>query len=127
MMRFLKTALGVVVGYFVMVVLITLVQETWLGGVGWGETPIGVLAAAGLLTAASAFVGAVIATAISHPVGRVAAWSMSGLVVLETSVLLFTGKLSGPLWFDLVAAMSLVVALLLGGEAYLRYRGTERR
>jgi len=57
----LRTVLAVVVGYGVMVVLITLVQETWFGGIGWGRTPPGILLVAGLLTMLAASVGSLAA------------------------------------------------------------------
>jgi hypothetical protein len=104
-----------------MVGLITLVQEGWFGGVGWGKTPLGVLAIAGFFTCVAAALGAVAATAIARPTGRVAAAIMSCLVVIETSTLIVTGKVVGPLWFDLLAAASLIVAILLGAELTLRF------
>ena len=116
----LRTVAGVVCGYALMVVLITLVQEAWFGGVGWDKTPFGILAIAGFFTCIAAAIGAAIATAIARPAGRVAATIMSCLVVIETTVLVVTGKVAGPLWFDLVAAASLIVAILLGAELVLR-------
>lgn len=120
MKQALRTAAAVVTGYAVMVVLITLVQETWFGGVGWGTTPLGILAVAGFFTAISAAVGAVTATAIARPSGRIPAIVMSCLVVIETTALFLTGKVSGPVWFDVLAAASLIVAILVGAELFLR-------
>ena len=50
----LRVVLATVLGYAAMVVLITLVQEVLFGGVGYYESPLGELAAAGILTALSA-------------------------------------------------------------------------
>ncbi len=115
-----RTAAGVVCGYLVMAGLITLVQETWFGGVQWGKTPLGALTIAGFFTCVAAALGAVTATAITRPTGRVAAMIMSGLVVIEMTGLTVTGKLAGPLWFDYLAAASLIVAIVLGAELFLR-------
>jgi hypothetical protein len=52
---------------------------------------------------------------------------MSGLVVLETTALLATGRVSGPLWFDILAAVSLIVAILVGAELLLRITGSLTR
>lgn len=109
-----------------MVVLITLVQETWLGGIGWNESPLDILALGGFLTAVSGAAGAVIATAIARPRGRLPAIIMSSLIVLETTALLLTGRASGPLWFDVVAAASLIVAILIGAELFLRSTSPRR-
>ncbi len=118
----LRTALGVVCGYAVMVALITLVQETWFGGVGWYQSTAGVLAIAGALTALAAALVAITATAIARPPRRTAAAIMSVLVVVETTALMVMGKVAGPEWFDVLAAESLIVAILLGAELFLRWR-----
>lgn len=126
-MKVLRTLVGIVCGYALMVALITLVQEVWLGGVSWGKSPLGVLALAGILTSVAAAIGALAATAIARPTGRIAAAVMSGWVVIETTVLIVTGKVAGPLWFDLLAAVSLIIAILLAAELFLRYTGSSPR
>ena len=127
MKKLLRTVAGVVCGYGVMVVLITLVQETWFGGVGWGKTPLGALAIAGFFTFVAAAVGSVAATAIARLTGRVAAAILCCLVVVETTTLIVTGTVTGPLWFDVLAGASLIVAIVLGAELFLRFTGSARR
>jgi len=122
--RALRTTAAIVVGYAAMVILITIVQETWLGGVGWHESSLHILALAGFLTAVSGAIGAVIATALSRACGRIPAIVMSSLIVLETTALVLTGKASGPLWFDILAAASLIAAILIGAELFLRLTGS---
>ena len=118
-MKVLRTAAGFVCGYAIMVVLITLVQETWFGGVGFGTTPPVTLGLAGFFTCVVGGIGAAAATAIGGT-GRIPALLMSGLVVVETTVLIITGRVAGPLWFDIASAGSLIVAILIGAEVYLR-------
>lgn len=125
--KVLRTVVGVVCGYVLMGGLITLVQEAWFGGVGWSKTPLGMLAIAGFFTCVAAAIGAVAATAIARPTGRVAAAIMSCLVVIETTTLIVTGEVTGPLWFDLLSAASLIVAILLGAELFLRITGATSR
>ncbi len=127
MQKLPRTAAGVVCGYLVMAGLITLVQETWFGGVQWGKTPLGALTIAGFFTCVAAALGAVTATAIARLTGRVAAAIMSCLVVLETTTLIITGKVAGPLWFDLLAAASLIVAIVFSAELFLRFTGSACR
>ena len=111
----LLTIFAVIAGYALMVGLITLVQEVWFGGVGWGTTPFGKLAVAGLFTMLAAFVGAAVATAIRHGQSFVPAIIMSCLVALETTALVVTEKVSGPLWFDALSAVLLILAIMAGG------------
>lgn len=117
----LRTVAGIVAGYLSMVVLITLVQETWLGGVGWEKSSPGVLFVAGALTFLAAVAGGLIGSAIagSH---RWPGLVMSVLVVVETTYLVASGTVTGPLWFDLLGSASLVVGILLGTEVIARRR-----
>ena len=50
----------------------------------------------------------------------------SDVVVLETTVLVATGRVSGPLWFDLMGSGSLMASILVGAEVLLR-AGSARR
>ncbi len=113
-----RSALAVVVGYAVMVVLITLVQEVLFGGVSFYRSSLSELAVAGLLTTLSAVAGGFVAAALAGraPLGH--GLAMSVLVAIEMTALLSTGKLEGPLWFDLAAAASLVVGILAGALAW---------
>jgi hypothetical protein len=113
-MKYVRLLAGVLSGYAVMVILITVVQEGWFGGVGWGESSLGVLAAAGLGTFASAVVGGFVGTWIAGGGTRVVANVMSLLVVTETIVTTVDGTLNGPLWFDAMAAGSLIIGIHLG-------------
>lgn len=119
------TIVAVVAGYALMVALITLVQEVWFGGVEWGITPIGRLAVAGLFTMLAAFIGAAVATAIVRRRTFLPAIVMSCLVALETTALVMTGKVGGPLWFDVLSALLLVLAIMSGAwvwQAWARSR-----
>jgi len=111
----LRSVLAVIVGYVVMVVLITLVQEGAFGGVGWYESSIPVLLVAGLGTCLSGVVGAYVTGPVSGKRALPHAAVMAGLTVVEMIALSVTGKLSGPVWFDVIAEASLFAAILVGG------------
>lgn len=119
-MRVLRTVLGVVIGYALMVVLITLVQEVWFGGVGFHDSSLLELALAGVLTFVCAMAGGATATIVAGTSARNPGFAMSIIVVIETTALVITGRLGGPLWFDLAASASLIVGILLGAELVLR-------
>lgn len=103
-------------GYVLMVVLITLVQETWLGGVSFQKSGAGVLVAAGAGTVLSAVAGGAFAALVAPARPHLHALAMCVLVAVETSYLVATGRVGGPLWFDLAAAASLVVGILAGAS-----------
>ena len=94
---------------------------------GWGETPIGELVGAGILTCAAAAIGAVAGTAIARVSRPLVARIMSGLVVTETTTLVAMGQVAGPFWFDVLSGGSLIVAILLGAEVFLRCTGATGR
>lgn len=105
---------GFVIGYVVMVLLITLVQEVLFGGVSFGESSTGVLLGAGLLTVGCAVVGGWLAARIAGHRPWLVAGIMSALVAAETTALVVTGRVGGPLWFDVLAALSLMAGLFAG-------------
>jgi len=49
---------------------------------------------------------------------------MCGLVVLETTYMTLSKRLDGPLWFDMMAAGSLLVGILLGAYVVQRFNQT---
>lgn len=122
MPRPLRTALAIVAGYAVMVILLTLVQEAWLGGVGYHESPRGELALAGFFSFLSAAAGGFVAAWIGGRQYLAHGLAVAAGVVVETTVLLITGGLSGPLWFDLLASLSLIVGILLGAALFARLK-----
>jgi hypothetical protein len=122
MIATLRIIAAVVVAHPAMAVGITLVQETWFGGVGFHESSKPELAIAGLLTFLCAAAAGAIAAAIAGSRGRVAATIMSVLIIAESTWLITSGRASGPLWFDVLAASSLIVGILGGAEAVMRWR-----
>lgn len=109
-----RSILAVVIGYLAMVVLITLAQETLLGGVSFQRSSLTTLAVGGALTFCAAVVGGLVAGWIA---GRKPLWHgavMCVMVAVETTALLIRGVFEGPLWFDLMASASLMVGILAG-------------
>lgn len=113
--------LAVVIGYTAMILVIFAAQEGLFGGIVYGTTPLPQLLVAGALTFVGAVVGGAVAARIFGRPWFPPAMFLCGLVVLETTYMISTRRLDGPLWFDVLAASSLLVGLLLG--AY----GTRRR
>ncbi len=123
-MAILRGVFGVVAGYAVMVVLITLVQETWFGGVDFYESSKVELGVAGLFTCLSAVVGGAVGTAVAGVTTRLVAWILSAFVSVETTTLIVSGEAGGPLWFDIMAGGSLIVGIFAGVILFLRWKRT---
>lgn len=119
-MNLTRVVLAVIAGYALMAVSIIFVQETLFGGIGYHVSSVSELLLAGLMTILCAVAGGAVARAIAGQDGWFAAAGMSAVVVVETLVLLKTGKLGGPLWFDLFAAASLIVGIFIGSTLILK-------
>lgn len=106
---------AIVLGEALLVILITLVQENLFGGVSWTETPLLPLGLAGLGTFVSAVVAGYMAQWVFKKRGFIPHIILTVLIVLETTYLLMNDKTTDPLWFDLLAAASLIAGVWLGG------------
>ena len=105
--------LATIVGYALMVILITSVQEWIFHGVSYNKSSLTVLAIAGLGTFLSAVVGGWVAFRMNSGKTRLSNIIMSALVVAETAWLLLTWKADNPVWFDVLASLSLIVGIML--------------
>ena len=121
MKQILRVAVGVLLGYALMVLVSTLVQEVWLGGVGWYKSPPGDLIVTRIFTCIAAAVGAVIATVIARRGDLLAAVILSFLAAIEMTYLIVTGKVPGPVWYWVATGVSLIVAYLVGAGLFLRF------
>ena len=118
----LRRLFAIVAGYAVMAILITLVQEGIFGGISFGRSSPAVLLWAGVMTFISAGVGGFVASWVAGQGVRWPALVMAMLVVAETAVLTATAELEGPVWFDMLAAISLIVGILAGSETCARFK-----
>jgi len=120
-----RSIVAVLGGYALMGLLITLVQETWLGGVSFSESSTPVLLTGGFFTFVCAVVAGAVAAWVAghHPIHHAAVMCL--LVVVETTWLITSGRTKDPLWFDLMASGSLLVGLLIGASLLMRVRRTE--
>ncbi|HWM94894.1 MAG TPA: hypothetical protein VN493_29335 [Thermoanaerobaculia bacterium] len=118
----LRILVGIVAGYALLGLLITLVFENGLGGVSYAESSAGVLLLAGFCGFASAVTGSMAAALISGGRRWITATVMSLLVMAETTWLVTSGRADGPVWFDALGALSLIAGIQLGAFLYGRFR-----
>lgn len=105
--------LATILGYITMAFLITVVQEWIFGGVSFNKSSLTVLTIAGLGTFLSAVFGGWLAFAINSYATKISNIIMSIFVIVETTWILNTFKAESPLWFDVLAASSLIIGILL--------------
>lgn len=110
-----------VVGYVLLVLLSTVVQEVWLGGVSYRTASLELLLLAGTFTSMGAGVAGFATAAIAGR--RVFAHTLPICLAIatETTVLYRTGRVDGPLWFEALAAAGLIGGVILGALIWRRY------
>jgi len=112
--------LAVVAGYVTLVLLTVVVQEGMFGGVSYSKTSLPLILVAGVLTTACSAAGGAVAAWIFGKPWFPPALAMCGLVVLETTYVMLTDGVEGPLWFDIMGPGSHVIGILLGSYAIRR-------
>lgn len=105
---------AVLVGYIVLALASTLVQEVWLGGVSYHRSSTRVLVLAGIFTPVCGLLAGWVVSKIGQRAATRAALVLALLIALETAYLFVTGRVDGPLWFEAGAGVALAAAVLLG-------------
>jgi hypothetical protein len=113
-LKWIRIIIAVVIGYSLMGLLITAVQEWIFHGVSYNKSSLPVLAVAGLGTFLSAVTGGWVAFRINAGKTQISNLIMSVLVIIETTWILLTFKAESPMWFDILAALSLILGIMLG-------------
>jgi hypothetical protein len=116
LLRVLRSAGAVVLGYAVIVVC-TSVGFGQLGGIVHLNAPPRIQAAAAFVAVGSGLLGGLIAALIagSHPIRHATAVLL--FLCIDTGVVLVRGS-ADPLWFDLMGAATLMLATVCGGAVY---------
>ena len=126
-MQILRYIGAVMVGYLIMLILITLVQETWLGGISWNGSSYSIIFVAELFTLISTIIAGIAATLISGKGSLIPVSIMSFLVILETTGMLITGRIGEPIWFDLAGVAGHIVGCFIGWALVVRFNRSEKR
>ena len=112
--QLIRGTLAVICGYVVLVLLATLVQEFWLGGVSYRNSSNTTLVLAGIFTPLSAVIAGFVTASIARRWLIAHALPVCLAIAVETTYLYRTGRVDGPLWFEALAGASLIVGVLLG-------------
>lgn len=112
-MKALRSVLAVVLGYAVMVAGAWTGQESVFPGTEYGA-PIAELLTVGILTAALAGTGGAVTALLAPSRPFLHLIPMALLISIETIVLYLTGRVAGPLWFELIAGASLIAGTVAG-------------
>ena len=109
-----KIILAVIAGEFLLVLLTTIVQETIFGGISYAGSPLSHLILGGAGTFLAAFVAGLGAYLVAGRKSVVPHIVISLLIISESVWLVFYRGTPDPLWFDIMAALSLLAGIWLG-------------
>ena len=112
---FLRYALSVIVGYIVMVLLLVVAQDLTFGRPELGTTPFYSIVFAGIGSVLAAVIGGWAAGQIKRHKQLWPQQIMCLILIVESTYLMTNDILLNPLWFELLASMSLIFGVLIGG------------
>ena len=105
---------AVVIGYYVLAYLSTVVQEYWLGGVTYLKSSRTDLILAGIFTPLSGGPGGFVAGFIGRRAPLVHGLALASIIGIETGYLYVKRVVDGPLWFEGGAGLALASCVMLG-------------
>lgn len=105
---------AILVGEIVLVLLTTLAQEVLFNGIRFTSSPWSVLIFGGLATFLAAVGAGWIARWVISEDQKIVPTVISLLIIIETGYLISRQVSGDPVWFDILAGLSLVVGVWLG-------------
>ena len=117
-MKILMSAAAIIIGYAVMVAGAWLGQESVFPGTEYGS-PILELLTVGILTSVLAGTGGAVTAILAPSRPFLHLLPMAVLISIETISLYVTGRVRGPLWFELITGASLIAGTVIGAWAGL--------
>ena len=123
--KLLRSIGAIAIGYALFVLGAQIAQEVILAGVSYQRSSHATMAAAAILTPLAAAIGGAVTAAIAPARPFLHLLPMFALITLETTYLYTTGRVDGPLWFEAMAGLSLIVGGALGAWLYVMF--TRRR
>jgi len=109
--------LAVVLGEITLILLTTVAQEIMFDGIDYYSSPLSYIFFGGLATFLAAVLAGMAAAVLVKGTSRAPHLIISLIILLETIYLLASGILNGPLWFDLLSAIALIVGVWAGHYA----------
>ena len=117
--------LAIVLGEISLVLLTTIAQEVLYDGISFATSSNNDIIFGGLATFLAAIIAGIVAAAITKANTRVPPSIISILVLAEMTYLMISGKLTNPIWFDVLSGLSLILGIWLGYYIVKKYLETK--
>lgn len=121
-MQWMRSVLAILLGYAAMVAGTWIAQDALFPDVEYGA-PLVPLLIMGLGTSAMGGAGGLVTAALAPKRPFLHLIPMAVLILVETVALYAQGRVHGPLWFELMAAASLIGGTIAGAAAWVVLRG----
>ncbi|MDH3246848.1 MAG: hypothetical protein OEM26_19660 [Saprospiraceae bacterium] len=105
---------SIVVGELALAVLTTIAQEVIFDGIGYNESPFWELLVGGILTVLAAIGAGWIARKIIRKRRLIIPLGIAVLILIESYYLVFIRGSDQPLWFEMLAVLSLIFGIWFG-------------
>ncbi|MFZ1806084.1 MAG: hypothetical protein WAU36_02625 [Cyclobacteriaceae bacterium] len=109
-----KTVLAIVLGEIALVLLTTVAQEVIYDGISYRSSSLPDIIIGGMLTVLAAVLAGVVASFIGGKENHRPHGFISLLIIMEMTYLISSGLTKDPLWFDILAGLSLVAGVWIG-------------
>lgn len=119
--RILCILLATIVGELILIVLTTLAQEVLFNGIDYDTSSLSDIFFGGLTTFLAAVLAGMTAALIVRGRTLLPHLFISLLILLEMVYLVTSGLLSGPLWFDTLSGLGLIIGVWTGHFATRTY------
>lgn len=109
-----RIVLAIIGGEIALIIFATIAQEVLFDGISYNSSPMSEIVLGGLATFIAAILAGVVARLIIRDKINTVPLGIAGLISLEMSYLIVTGKTGDPVWFDFLAGGSLILGVWLG-------------
>jgi len=117
-----RILLAVLAGYLALILLTTVAQEVMFSGIDYYDSPRDDLIFGGLATFIAAVFSGMVAAILVDGRSVIPHLVISILILTETTYLILSGTLRGPLWFDILSGLALIIGVWAGHFAIRRFR-----
>jgi len=109
-----KIILATVVGEIILIILTTVAQEVLVDGVSLNTSSNPDLIIGGIATLVAGAIAGAVATLIVGNNDKLPVLIICILIVVESTYLIASGKVSSPIWFDILSAIALIASVSIG-------------
>jgi len=109
-----RVLLAVLLGYLALILLTTVAQEVMFNGIDYYSSPRGDLIFGGLATFIAACLSGLVASIMVKGRSLLPHAVISLLILIETTTLITQGVLKGPLWFEALSGLALIIGVYAG-------------